>query len=143
MSELKATPHSGQGASAYTVAIIDDDRITANGFAAFLEMLGFNSVIFAGPRQALTRLNQAAPDLILLDINMPGMDGYEVCRYFKRELTTAKTPIVIVSAHSSENDKALAFEAGASAYLVKPVTIEALKICVESFLRPAGADAIM
>jgi DNA-binding response OmpR family regulator len=141
MSDKSLVPESSPKADSLTVAVIDDDRITANGFAAFVESLGFKSAVFAGPRQALLKIGQTAPDLIMLDINMPGMDGYDVCRYLRREAATARTPIVVVSAHSSERDKALAFEAGANAYLVKPVTLAALKLCLRNFL-PVEDDAV-
>ena len=124
------------------VAIIDDDKTTAIGFAEFLEILGYQPMIFSGPRQALFKFEREHPDLILLDVNMPGINGYDVCRYLKRESATAHIPVVISTSRSSDNDRKLALEAGASDYLVKPVSLEVLEQCLRRFLPPPVVDGI-
>lgn len=108
------------------ILITDDDRKTANYMADMLRLTGHTVTIALGPRSALHNLKQVIPDVVFLDINMPGIDGLEICRYLRRDPNTANLPIVIVSANSEQAYKDAALAAGANAYLVKPVMLEDL-----------------
>jgi len=77
-------------------------------------------------------------DLVLLDLNLPGMDGLEVCRLIRRQQTTAHVPIIIVSARAEEVDRVLGLEMGADDYVVKPFSLKELAARAKVALRRAG-----
>jgi len=111
----------------YNVLIVEDNRRTAESLASQIQALGHTVVIALGPRSALQHLNQVIPDVILMDINMPGVNGLEVLRFLRRDPLTAQVPVVIVTGEESPEIKRQAFAAGANAYLLKPPTLEALE----------------
>lgn len=108
----------------YNVLIVEDDRQTADSLAAQVSMLGHTVATAYGPRMAIQRLNQVIPDVIFLDLNMPGVNGLEVVRFLRRDPTTAKVPVVIISANDTQDIIQAALSAGANHYLVKPPTVE-------------------
>jgi sigma-B regulation protein RsbU (phosphoserine phosphatase) len=100
------------------------------------------SVAIDGP-SALRAVEKSAPDLILLDIMMPGMDGYEVCRRLRADAATRELPIMFLSALEDVENKALGFEAGANDYLTKPFEILEVQARVKSLLKAKMyADAV-
>ena len=94
--------------------------------------------------KALELCRRLAPDVVLLDVTMPGMDGYEVCRRLQREPETACIPVLFVTAHSADQDRARAFAVGAADYLVKPLDPEVLteKIRAHLVTRERWADLL-
>ncbi len=112
----------------YNALIVEDDRQAAQSLAAMLSVLGHTVAIAYGPRMAIQQLNQVIPDIIFMDINMPGVDGLEVLRFLRRDPVTAKVPVVIVSANDADEVKKAALEAGANGYLVKPPMIEDIEV---------------
>lgn len=108
----------------YNVLIVEDDRQSAQSLAGQFGVLGHTVAIAYGPRMAIQQLNQVIPDVIFMDINMPGVNGLEVLRFLRRDPVTAKVPVVIVSANDADEIKKSAIEAGANHYLVKPPMIE-------------------
>lgn len=119
----------------YNVLVVDDDRTMADALAAMIRVLGHTVGLAYGPRMAMQQLNEVIPDVIFLDINMPGVDGVEVLRYLRRDPYTRNVPVIIVSANDTAEDKQKALEAGADYYVVKPPTIDgidkALKLVME------------
>lgn len=109
------------------VLIVDDDQIAAGSLADMVSLLGHETEVVLGPRQAIHSIGQDTPALILLDLNMPGVDGLEVCRYIKREPSSMNIPVVFISAEDDPSVKEQAKEAGASGYLVKPVDFDSLE----------------
>ena len=107
--------------------VVDDARVAATPIAEALNLLGYETQIAYGPRPAIESLNQRVPDVILLDINMPGIDGVEVCRYLRRDPLTAKIPIIAMSSEVEEIIVAQVRKAGANAFLPKPIDIDALE----------------
>jgi CheY-like chemotaxis protein len=107
--------------------VVDDARVAAATIAEALQLLGYETHIAYGPRPAIESLNRRIPDVILLDINMPGMDGVEVCRYLRRDPLTAKVPIIAVSSEVEETIVAQVRQAGANAFLSKPIDMDALE----------------
>jgi CheY-like chemotaxis protein len=77
------------------------------------------------------------PDVLMLDVNMPGVDGLEICRYLRRDPTTASVPIIIVSANEEKAHKEAALQAGANYYIVKPAMLEDLEKAIGSVMTPA------
>jgi CheY-like chemotaxis protein len=108
----------------YNVLIVEDDRRTAESLASQVQVLGHTVAVALGPRSALQHLNEVIPDVILMDINMPGVNGLEVLRFLRRDPLTAQVPVVIITAEESPTIKQDAFEAGADAYLLKPPTLD-------------------
>ncbi len=90
--------------------------------------------------QALAAARAERPDLILLDVAMPGLTGLEVCRALKRDPTTAPIPVVMLSAKDKEHDQNLGLGAGAVAYLTKPFSPLQLLYLVEDLLHEPPAD---
>lgn len=99
-------------------------------------VLGADYIIRAAinGRIALKIAEKQQPDLILLDIRMPGMDGYEVCQTLKSDPQTAGIPVVFLSGEHDDSSKAKAFELGAVDFITKPLNGSALKSCVENIL---------
>ena len=107
--------------------VIDDTRITANSLAQMLSLLGYQARVAYGSRAAIEGVGQRVPDVILLDINMPGIDGVEVCRFFRRDPRTANVPILAMSTETQEAMVARMREAGANAFLPKPIDFDSLE----------------
>jgi CheY-like chemotaxis protein len=111
----------------YNITVIDDDKNAANFLADILKMLGHNPTVSYSPRTAITQFNLAIPDIVFLDLNMPGANGLDVCRYLRRDLRTARLPIIVLSAHDEREQIQAAQRVGANYYLVKPAVIEDLE----------------
>jgi CheY-like chemotaxis protein len=109
------------------ILVIDDNRETASNMADLLRLVGHTVSLAFSPRSAIHQLNEVIPDVVFLDISMPGVDGLEVCRYLRRDPITANVPIVIVSANSEQAYKDAAKIAGANGYLVKPAMLDDLE----------------
>jgi CheY-like chemotaxis protein len=116
----------------YNVLVVEDDRRMAQSLAAQIGVLGHTVAISYGPRMALQQLNEVIPDVIFMDIHMPGIDGLEVLRFLRRDPMTMDVPVVIVSAEEQEESKKAALEAGANYYIVKPPTVEEIEKALET-----------
>ena len=94
--------------------------------------------------RALKAVELLAPDLILLDVKMPGMDGYEVCRQLKKSEDTGDIPIIFISALDDVFDKVKGFEAGGADYIIKPFEPEEVLVRVAAQLNapPAAATSL-
>jgi|ERR1035438_3179143 two-component system chemotaxis response regulator CheY len=103
-----------------TILIVDDSEFVRNYHAYILKQASFNVITAMDGSDGLEKLYTHACDLILTDINMARMDGYEFIRRVRAEPRYGELPIVIVSTESQSRDKLKGFEAGASLYLVKP-----------------------
>lgn len=112
--------------------VVDDVRVAATSIAQALDLLGYETEIAFGPRPAIESLTRRVPDVILLDINMPGVDGIEVCRYLRREPRTAAIPILAMSTENQPDTIAQVRQAGANAFLSKPIDIDALERVLKS-----------
>ncbi|MDH5392880.1 MAG: response regulator [Gammaproteobacteria bacterium] len=109
-----------------SILIIDDDKVTHSFISRALA--GEYELISAWHGQeGLEQAQQIKPDLILLDVEMPGMNGYEVCELLKASAITKHTPVIFLSANSQLRDRMQGFEAGADDYIVKPFQAETLK----------------
>ena len=113
--------------------VVDDARVAAATIAQALQLLGYETEVAYGSRPALESLARRIPDVILLDINMPGVDGMEVCRHLRREPRTAKTVIIAMSSETQAETVNLAYKAGADVFLSKPIEIDALERTLKSF----------
>jgi CheY-like chemotaxis protein len=126
---------SGGVHSVGSILVIDDDQDLREAITTALTDEGYQATAVGSAREALVRLREdVAPSLILLDMMMPGMDGWQFRLELQREPATAKIPIVILSGHQNVRDAALAL--GAADYLRKPVRIESLLEVAGRYCRP-------
>jgi CheY-like chemotaxis protein len=109
-----------------TILIVDDEYMTVEMLRTFLKIIGHASIEALTARQVWDRLSGETPDAILLDIMMPDVNGIELCRDLRANELTARTPILMISAHAPPMLEA-ARDAGANAYLIKPITLTTLK----------------
>lgn len=108
------------GAAPRKVIIVDDDRDTRELLQFTLEGQGYEVKLAANGLRLISTLHVDKPDLILLDVMMPGMDGYEVCRRLKADLRTREIPVIFLTARSDVEDERHGLELGAVDYITKP-----------------------
>ena len=123
---------------AATVLVADDDRALLELMTMTLRKEGFRVVTADNGRTALRVARHEKPDLILLDIMMPEMDGYEFIRAYRRE---RDTPIILLTARLGESDKVVGLELGADDYVTKPFGMRELVARVRAVLRRASKEA--
>jgi len=119
------------------ILIADDERSSRELLSSALKSKGYHPISFESGTQLLEHLDQYQPDLILLDVMMPDLDGYQVCQRLRSQQQTKHTPILIVTAMESLESKMKGFDAGADDYLTKPFEVEELQARVEVWLRRA------
>ncbi len=105
-----------------TVLIVDDEMSNTQLFAMMLELEGYRAVVARDAPTALDALRQQTPDVMIVDVMLPGASGLDLCRKVRNDLGLKELPIVIVSAKSQLADVQAGVAAGATAYLTKPVT---------------------
>jgi DNA-binding response OmpR family regulator len=126
---------------AQTILIIDDDIVLVETLVYNLEQAGYQVVTAHDGVHALAILAQIHPDLILLDVMLPEMDGLEVCRAVRREPETATTPLIMLTARGDEIDKVVGLEVGADDYVTKPFGRRELLARIRTLLRRAAPSA--
>ena len=117
-----------------TVLVVEDQASFREFLQLGLNKLGLEVVTALTGKVALNRAKEYGPDLILLDVMLPDMDGYEICRELREQPKTTLTPIIFVSAVSSEKHIQRAMAAGATDYMVKPLSMEDIKTLVTHYL---------
>ena len=115
-----------------TILIVEDDRKTASLVALYLEKEGFRTVIAADGLTALNLIQHARPDFVILDLMLPEMDGWEVCRAIRR---TSDIPIIMLTAREDEVDRISGLTLGADDYVTKPFSPRELVARVKAILR--------
>ncbi len=120
-----------------TVLIVDDEPTLRETLAEALEQDGLRVVTAADGREALERFRSERPDLILLDLMLPGLSGTEVCRALRQ---VSSVPIIMVSAKDTEVDKVVGLELGADDYVTKPYSPRELVARIRAVLRRGTAD---
>ena len=121
-----------------TILVVDDTESLRTLVKSYLTQEGFHVRTAADGREALFLARDEKPDLILLDLMMPEMGGYEFMRVYGRE---AETPVIILTAKVEENDKVLGLELGADDYVTKPFSMRELTARIRAVLRRAGKTA--
>lgn len=120
------------------ILIVDDDEDIAELISLYLIKECFDTKIAEDGNQALELFKSYSPELILLDIMLPGLDGYDVCREIRK---TSKTPIIMLSAKGEVFDKVLGLELGADDYIVKPFDSKEMVARVKAVLRRFSGES--
>lgn len=123
---------------AKTILVVDDEERLVSLLKAYLAQEGFRVITAENGREALFQTRHENPDLIILDIMMPEVDGYEFMRLYRKE---GNTPIILLTARIEETDKVLGLELGADDYITKPFSPRELAARVRAVLRRAGKTA--
>lgn len=125
------------------ILIIEDDPDISESLKYNLEREGLSTIVAATGEQGLTdALNERNPPiLIMLDLMLPGMSGTELCRRFRREPLTRRTPIIMLTAKSSESDRVAGLDLGADDYITKPFSVRELLARVRAVLRRLDENA--
>ncbi len=116
------------------ILIVDDDPNSRDIVQTFLESRGYHVETAEDGQAALARMEELRPGLVLLDVMMPGMDGWEVARVIKNHPDFGSTRVVMLTARSDFTDKTEGLRAGADDYIVKPIRLEQLAERVEKNL---------
>ena len=124
-----------------TILLVEDEAAIAAFVQTALEREGFTVEVVEDGRQALARVNQALPDLIILDLMLPGVNGLEVCRAVRRMPTYV--PTIMLTARDEDVDKVVSLELGADDYITKPFNTRELIARVRAVLRLARSRATM
>jgi DNA-binding response OmpR family regulator len=120
------------------ILVAEDDPDIANLLAHYLRKAGFEADIVNTGRDVVPRLRKAPPDLLLLDLMLPGVDGLEVCRAVRSDENTASIPIIMVTAKGEETDRIVGLELGADDYITKPFSPGEVVARVRALLRRAS-----
>lgn len=117
-----------------TALVVDDNRSMADGLAQILDLLGVQAEVAYGARTGMLKLQQRVPDVIFLDVSMPGVDGFEVMAYFRRLPQLKDVPVIIVTSDDQPETLNKAKITGVLSLIVKPASVDS----IENALRIAG-----
>ncbi len=126
------------------ILIVEDEADIAEGLRYNFEREGFKTLIAESGEKGLRLAldSQRPPSLILLDLMLPGMSGVELCRRLRREPTTEKIPIIMLTAKAAESEKIEGLDTGADDYITKPFSVREVVARVRAVLRRTGGDEI-
>lgn len=118
-----------------TLLVVDDDDLVALAVQRALKKFGYHVLVANSGRDGIQTARRYRPDLILLDVIMPGLTGYQVCREIRSDPLLQETPILFLTAKAEDDDKIEGLMAGADDYLTKPFNMEELHLRVRAILR--------
>ena len=138
---LLAAPMSGQSAApAPRLLVVEDDHDIAHLLSHSLGRAGFAVDLLHSGAEVLPAVRRSLPDLVLLDLMLPGLDGLEVCRTLRGDPRTAAVPIIMLTARAEESDRIVGLELGADDYITKPFSPNEVVARVRALLRRAHRD---
>jgi len=123
------------------ILVVDDDTDALEIVRTYLESRGYEVATALDGKEALARLEEIRPAVVLLDVMMPGMDGWEVARVIKNHPDFGNTRVIMLTARSDFSDKHEGLRAGADDYLVKPIKLEDLGQRIERNLKARARSA--
>lgn len=121
-----------------TVLVVDDNKQMADTIARMATLLDWKAEIALGSRSALEKIRRLQPQLILLDMNMPGIDGGEVLKFVKRDPLLTRTAVVFISAEGTPDVQEKMRTLGALDYLLKPINLDQLEAVFKKVLPPGN-----
>ena len=125
---------------AQRILVVDDDRSIVKVLTAYLELSGYQVLPAYDGEMALQILRRERPDLVILDVMMPGRDGHEVANLVRADKSLAATPIIMLTARVEDTDKIVGLELGADDYITKPFNAREVVARVKSLLRRVRLD---
>ena len=117
------------------IVIIEDEKDVADLVEHYLRKDGYATEQFRDGEKAMLRLRAAPPDLAILDLMLPGMDGLELCRTLRADPATQRMPVIMLTAKGEETDRILGLEMGADDYVIKPFSPKELMARIKAVLR--------
>lgn len=120
------------------ILVIDDEKDLRKLLEYNLRKEGYEVTVAASGEEGLERARSSKPDLVILDLMLPGVDGLEVCRLLRGDPRTRQIPVVMLTAKTSEIDQVVGLEVGASDYVAKPFSVKVLLARVKTALRQRG-----
>jgi two-component system, OmpR family, alkaline phosphatase synthesis response regulator PhoP len=133
--EKQSTNRNNHKSMPARVLIVEDDRDIADLVAHYLGRAGFSTQVVASGSEALAAVRDRAPDLMILDLMLPQLDGLEVCRIMRAHESTAAVPIIMLTARGDESDRIVGLEVGADDYMAKPFSPNELVARARALLR--------
>jgi len=118
-----------------SVLVVDDDPTVSDVVRRYLEQAGCRVRLAADGGSGLAAVDAERPDLVVLDLMMPGMNGLEVCKLLRADARTGRVPIIMLTAKAAETDKIVGLEMGADDYITKPFSVRELLARVRAVLR--------
>ena len=126
----------------HKIVLVEDDRIISKMVTQALEAQGYYVQEAHDGREGVKLVTSAKPDLVILDWNLPSMNGLQICQYIRSNSTLSGMSILMLTAFGETSQKVSAFETGADDYLTKPFDIQEFRVRVNSLLRRGGANRI-
>ena len=120
-----------------TILIIDDSPTDVRVFTTLLERAGHQVVAVSTAEEGIERVRAELPDLVIMDVIMPGMNGFQATRTLSRDPVTSAVPIVMITTKSMETDRVWGLRQGARAFITKPVNEKELLACINDLLSSA------
>jgi DNA-binding response OmpR family regulator len=124
----------------HTLLIVEDDRDTSEMLRVYFEAQGYRVVTATAGREALEKCRQSLPDLILLDVRLPDIDGFEVGQRLQDDIRTSRLPVIFVTERRERDDRIAGLKLGAIDYITKPFDVQELRLRVRNALRRAGSQ---
>ena len=128
------------------IFVVEDDTDIAELVAHHLGRAGFDVEVFHTGSDVMEQVRRQQPDLVVLDLMLPGLSGFEICRMMRGESSTATVPIIMLTARTEEDDRVRGLELGADDYLMKPFSPRELVARIRAVLRraqPYGSDKVL
>ena len=124
------------------ILVVEDEPDTAELLELHLQNEGYRVTVAADGEQALSKLHKLMPDLVILDLMIPEIDGLEVCKFIRKDPATESLPVMMCTAKTSEIDKILGLEQGADDYVTKPFSPRELVLRVKNLLRRTETNQV-
>jgi DNA-binding response OmpR family regulator len=124
----------------HTLLIVEDDPDTSHMLRVYFEKQGYQVLTAASGHEALEKGRQNPPDLILLDVRLPDIDGFEVGKRLQEDLRTSRLPVIFVTERHERDDRIAGLKLGAIDYVTKPFDVQELRLRVRNALRRAGSQ---
>jgi DNA-binding response OmpR family regulator len=124
------------------ICVVDDEADVLDAVGRVLKFEGYEVMLFDHPARLLEQLEKRAPDLVVLDISMPEMDGITLCRRLRADPRFIALPVVFLTARGTTDDVVIGFEAGADDYIPKPFEVPELRARIAAVLRRSVRDRV-
>jgi CheY-like chemotaxis protein len=121
-----------------TIMLVEDNELSRDALGRWLARRGYRIVVAVDGEQAIARARDERPDIILMDLGLPGVDGWEATRQLKADPATRRIPILVLSAHATTDDRDKALQAGGDEFDTKPIRFQPLLDKIEALLASAA-----